>query len=232
MKISKVDHRKTAVGVIKSQGTKGIIYQDPTREKTNVEQIVNKRTSSTQILYNVFDVGELKKDVSKDAKNLAKTFNRGLTSLKVNKRNKHNEEINNNLSAERLLNALIDANSYNNKFSEEVIDEVLNMLLKKNFKASSSKVSLRILLEVAYGSKGKKSLTQEESKQIKKDFISKLVNDYTKASVVANTPKALKNQNMVIQPGKNDYVLLPAQNNRSSERKRSSQIFYAGIFSN
>ena len=223
MKISKVDHRKTAVGVIKSQGTRGIIYQDPTREKTNVEQIVNNRTRSTKILYNIFDEGKLKKNVSAGAKKLAKDVNVGIKTLKQDKRHNHSEEITNKLSTERLLKALTDANKYNNTYKASVIDEALDNLLKKTLKSQDSKEALRILLMAAYGNNKEAALSPEDSQKIKDAFISKFVNDYSKASVIANTPKALKNQNMVVQPGKDNHVVLPSQNRHSSERKMNEK---------
>lgn len=104
MKISKVDHRKAAVAVKAGKGTEGILYQDPAKDNSSVEQIVRRRTGSTKILYNIFDSGELKKDISNEAKSLAKLVNAGIGALKAKK--EREEEINNELTAGRLLDSL------------------------------------------------------------------------------------------------------------------------------
>ena len=223
MKISKVDHRKTAVGVIKKQGTRGIIYQDPIREQTNMENIVRKRTGSTKILFNIFDEGALKTDVSKDAKDLAKQVNAGIKSLKENKRNNHKEEINNTLTTKRLVEALRRANTKGMSFSENTIDEALNTLLKKSMRVKATKDVLKVLLLAIYDNKFNEKLSKDEEKNIKDNFIHKLVLDYSKSAITKNTPKSLKNQNMVIQPGSEDQILLPAQNPYSSKRKQSEK---------
>lgn len=219
MKISKVDHRKAAVSVRTGNGTEGILYQDPSRDKSSVEQIVNSRARSTKILYNIFDSGELKKDISGETKKLARFVNGGIGSLKENRKKGHKEEINEGLRTERLLKALKAWNSENRTFSDDVIDNALDVLLKSSLKAAPTKNAIRTLLEYAYGKKRNDQLDPVDEKMIKDLFISKLVIDYSKSSVTSNTPKAIKNQNMVVQPDAQSHVIMPSQNKHSSSRK-------------
>ena len=219
MKISKVDHRKAAVSVNAGRGTQGILYQDPSKDKSTIEQIVNRRTRSTKILFNIFDSGELKKDLSGQAKQLSKLVNGGIGSLKENRKKNHKEEIDGNLSSARLLSALRSWNTEEKSFSEDAIDEALDVLLKKSMKAAPTKDAIRTLLDYAYGSKRNAQLSPSDDKKIKDLFISKLVIDYSKSAVASKTPKAIKNQNMVVQPDAQNHVIMPSQNNHSSSRK-------------
>lgn len=224
MKISKVDHRKAAVAVKAGKGTEGILYQDPAKDNSSVEQIVRRRTGSTKILYNIFDSGELKKDISNEAKSLAKLVNAGIGALKAKK--EREEEINNELTAGRLLDSLKKNNQKKETYSDEVIDEALDTLLKNNMKTAPTKNAIKMLLLYAYGSKKNEDLSTDDGKLIKENFITKLVTDYSKSSVAAMTPKAIKNQNMVVQPDSEGHVIMPSQNKNSSDRKvREKEAF-------
>lgn len=57
MKISKVDHRKTAVGMLQKDGMRGIIYKDPSQGKKteNIEWLVNDRNNKSENLYSVLN---------------------------------------------------------------------------------------------------------------------------------------------------------------------------------
>lgn len=57
MKISKVDHRKTAVGMLQKDGMRGIIYKDPSQGKKteNLEWLVNDRNNKSENLYSVLN---------------------------------------------------------------------------------------------------------------------------------------------------------------------------------
>lgn len=57
MKISKVDHRKTAVGMLKKDGMRGIIYKDPSQGKRseNLDWLVENRSTQSEKLYVVLN---------------------------------------------------------------------------------------------------------------------------------------------------------------------------------
>lgn len=57
MKISKVDHRKTAVGMLQEDGMRGIIYKDPSqgKETEDLEWLVKDRNSKSGNLYSVLN---------------------------------------------------------------------------------------------------------------------------------------------------------------------------------
>ena len=100
MKFSKESHRKTGVGVHENKGPEGLLYKDPNKGKEEtLEEIVKRRANSTKRLFNLFGTGENAKDISKEAKEIAKGINSAVNKLKANTKNNHEEEINNNLSA-------------------------------------------------------------------------------------------------------------------------------------
>lgn len=103
---------------------------------------------------------------------------------------------------------------------------MLDKLLKNNMKTAPTKNAIKMLLLYAYGSKRNEDLSTDDGKLIKENFITKLVTDYSKSSVAAMTPKAIKNQNMVVQPDSEGHVIMPSQNKNSSDRKaREKEAF-------
>ncbi|SFB66467.1 type VI-A CRISPR-associated RNA-guided ribonuclease Cas13a [Butyrivibrio sp. YAB3001] len=228
MKISKVDHRKTAVKITDNKGAEGFIYQDPTRDSSTMEQIISNRARSSKVLFNIFGDTKKSKDLNKYTESLIIYVNKAIKSLKGDKRNNKYEEITESLKTERVLNALIQAG---NEFtcSENNIEDALNKYLKKSFRVGNTKSALKKLLMAAYcGYK----LSIEEKEEIQNYFVDKLVKEYNKDTVLKYTAKSLKHQNMVVQPDTDNHVFLPsriagATQNKMSEKEALTEFLKA-----
>ena len=236
MKIAKVNRIKTAIGTNKGSKNIGFLYTDPNRKgsSADIEKIVDKRCDATKILYNVFDEGALKENVSSGAKALAKLFNAGIKSLKKGK-DGIPERITESLNAAILRDALENANIENKKFSEADIQEAIDSLLKKCFRTPEIKSALRSLMVYLYtdckqGSSVGQNLGEdrefrkEEDKLFKKYFITRLVADYSKYRVKKFIPKSIQNKAMPVQPrteGSKSVLVLPTSNTMSTKKKTS-----------
>ena len=227
MKISKVNHVKTAVGKTGASGMGGILYVDPSSRSdgTNPDKLVNDRTSKTKILYSVFDNTEGRKDIENSVKKLTDDFNNTVRELKYNRRIGKDEEITDKLTASNLLDRLRKKNS---SYSENTIEDAVNILLKKTLRRAASKNALKTLLSYAYGNRSGAALSDEDADIIYSDFILKLVDDYNKTSIRKNTPKALKHQNMIVQPDE-EHIFIPAKINGASERKKQEKDAFSSF---
>ena len=214
MKISKESHRKTGV-LINNSGAEGILYKDPLKSNEKIEDVVNARANSTKRLFNLFGTGEESKDISKNAKEVAKTVNRAIGNLKANKKFNKKERINSELKVEQLVEEIINNKKFD--FKEHDVDEALDRLLKKSFRVAPYKGAVRTLLMSTLVEK--KELSVEENDKVQNYFIKKLVAEYDKTLIKRQIPKALVNQNMVIQPSSNDGTLVIAETNKSKETK-------------
>lgn len=218
MKISKESHRKTGVGVHKV-GTEGLLYSDPEKKDEKIEDIVYKRTEGTKRLFNLFGTGETAKGISKNAKEVAKLVNRSIGNLKGNKRFNKNEKLNNSLKVDTLVDELLRNKRFD--FYESAVDEALDRLLKKSFRTGASKNAIRTLLMSTLVNNSK--LTNEMKDDIQKNFIKKLVDEYNKTAIKRNAPRAIRNQNMIIQPGNDNQVLVIAETTKSNVIKTSEK---------
>ncbi len=242
MKISKESHRKTGVGVNPETGTVGLLYRDPLDREEKIQAVVEKRADSTKRLYNLFGSGDVVEGISEGAKNVAQISNKAIGNLKEyhNKfKNIHNpERITDQLDVEQIRQALLfakrgainsqkkKAEKYNKEFKglfihENDVDEALNRLLKKNFRLPASKSAIKILLMSTLVKS--RELSVDEVSDIQKNFVLKLVADYNKTSIKANIPKALMNQNMVIQPSADGTGLVIAETKNSNANKTSEK---------
>lgn len=241
MKIAKVDRIKTAVGREGGSKITGFIYPDPRKGRdATIDAIVRKRCDATKVLYNVFDEGELKDDVSNEAKKVAKLFNAGIKELKGNKNKNIPERITENLNAATLKEGLGKARNSelsfrknndkgiggnNLDFTEAAVSEALDKLLKKCFRKPDIKASLKTLMLNMFGD-GSYPFSDEDDSQLEGEhgFIKKLVEDYSKSRVRQFIPKSVRNKNMAVQPckGKETAVLeIPATAGMSEDKKRA-----------
>ena len=216
MKFSKESHRKTGVA-INAQGPEGILYKDPLKENEKIEDVVSIRANKTKILYNLFGTGEESNDISENAKKVAKTVNTAIGNLKFNKKLDRKERINSGLKVDVLIDELKKCKI---SFSADEVNEALNRLLKKSFRVAPHKDAVKLLLMSTLVNN--KALSNKEKDDIQKNFIKKLIDEYNKTTIKAQIPKALKNQNMVIQPG-DDGVLVIAKTKKSQSQKVSEK---------
>ncbi len=224
MKISKESHRKTGVGVSEQTGTIGLLYKNPLDKHEKIEDVVKQRANSTKRLYNLFGTGETSKDISKNAKEVAKVVNRAIGSLKFNMKNNQRECIDKELKSQQVISAIEKSKKYD--FKENDVDEALDRLLKKSFRQAKSKNALRKLLMSTLVDN--KALSTDDIATIQNDFVKKLVADYNKSNIKNNIPKALRNQNMVVQPDSSGILSLSqtrtdGKNNKTKDIKISEK---------
>ena len=188
MKISKVDHRRTAVGKITEHKIGGFIYQDPNHENKSLSDIVNERANATKILFNIFNNNKI--EYAKKSKDLAKNFNISIRELAKSRR------INNSLTFEILSESLI-SNCKGVKVNDDLINEILDIRLKKSFRNGNTKAAVRKLLEYISGLD--QNIDDSDRKLIEDCFIKKLIKEYSKSDIKTCVPDSIKNQNMVVQ---------------------------------
>ena len=227
MKFSKESHRKTGVGITEKDGAVGLLYRDPMKEEESIEKVVNQRTKSTKVLFNLFGTGDNAKEISKGAKEVAKAVNKAISNLKANKKYNRKDQINSSLNTDIMYSEMMNHIQY--EYTEENVDDALDKLLKKSFRTMRAKNSLRELLISAFVTH--EPLTSEQKETINKNFIDKLVSEYNKTIVKQNAPKALRNQNMVIQPNKGGEVLAISETPKSKETKTSEKDAFRDFLS-
>ncbi len=221
MKISKVDHTKSAVSVQTAQGQQGILYKDPSTEEMSVEDRVTKRADATKALYAVFNQPKDKRSISGEATTVASSFNYVIKDLKKSK------SLNGKLSVESLYEAV--GNELKGKHaSAEEIDLAITLLLKKSLRRDSFIEALKLVLGKAY--KGEK-LNEEDKRIIKDDLIVPLIKDYDKSSIREQAVASIKHQNLIAQPdSKSDDAVMVISNiagasERSTNEKEALRQF-------
>ncbi len=240
MKFSKESHRKTGVGITENDGAIGLLYRDPMKEEESIEEVVESRVDETTSLFNIFTVSQdikkiiKQKDVEsasiedkekailmEEAKNVADLVIVVVRTLKSN----------NNLQTDLFVEKIKKQKKTEVKYTERGIDEALNRFLKKSFRVLPTKNALRELL--IYTLIKNQSLSQEQKEKIQKNFIDKLVSEYNKTTVKQNVPKALRNQNMVIQPNPNKEgkILAISETPKSKETKTSEKDAFRDFLS-
>ena len=186
MKISKVDHNKTAVGNMDNMPIKGFIYKDPKRVENGTSVDINKRIKDArrtfESIYSVFDEKKFNKDTQDF--NLVKQFNKDIRNVLKNSKG--------NIGFNELINGL-------NKFDSIKYepDNIIYSGLKQSFQTEKIIKSIRILIR--YVCENIKDINTDEKKLIENSFIGKIIKDYQKFDKCVHIPKAISNQNMVVQ---------------------------------
>ncbi|MBR0173032.1 MAG: type VI-A CRISPR-associated RNA-guided ribonuclease Cas13a [Lachnospiraceae bacterium] len=222
MKIAKVNRIKTAVGIKKGEGSRGFLYEDPAREKAgvNVEQSVKDRANAAKVLYTVFREIKIDKNgniaasdehIPTGAAETAKNFNRalkgGLVTETRNAKGKRVKAIAGNLKAEKVVQEL---KKQNYKSSERDIDDAILFLLKNSLKKPDLTASLRAIMQRGFGVNPEAELTEAFPVALREDF--------NKTSYAEDIIRAVKNQNMVVQPDSKSGILNLTAADKSKKR--------------
>ncbi len=222
MKISKVNHTKTAVGINQEKKQpEGILYVDPARNGEATQELssyVNRRGDDTKILYSVLQES---KDPKEDSKKEMFLIRSGNSAFKKALKSSHFtmdillKEMQNEASF------LLDKRNY--QATEEDIKKVVSTHLRKSLQRQENACENMIRLFCAGFCK--KALNAEEKKELEQTIIQAVINDYQKSSIKKHTPKALINQNMVVQPQKkgDDQVYLSVSMVDSTDRKKKEK---------
>ncbi len=215
MKISKVDHTKSAVGVYANQGQKGILYRDPSTERMSVEKRVDKRADATRILYAVFNQPKDKRSITRGATSVAKSFNNAIRGLR------NDRSLNRNLTADKLYKVVLNE-IREQQFSDMDIDAAISELLKKSLRRDAFISALTMMLTKAH--KGE-NLSSDERSDVQNDLITPLINDYDKTTVRKQAVASIKHQNLIAQPDSNsdNAVIVISKISDSKERNMSEK---------
>ena len=215
MKISKVDHTKSAISVQTNQGQQGILYKDPSNVSMSVEKRVAKRADATRVLYAVFNQPKDKKSITRDAASVALAFNFAIKELKKS------GAFNKVLSADNLYESVCDEVKGKHA-SDDDIDQAITGLLKKSLCRETFISALKVLLTKAY--KGEK-LSKIDKTAVKNDLIDPLINDYDKAIVRKHAVASIKHQNLIAQPdsGSDDAVIVISHITGASKRNKTEK---------
>ena len=189
MKISKVNHTKSAVSV--SEGApKGILYEDPTkRGAKDLGARILERTEAAKRLYNPINPSKSRNRIHKD-------INRSLMSFF----NRVKKRTNGSFSWDELKKVSYDSSldKVRNRISDPDIDSVVYSCLRKSL---SSPELAEAVKEIARVLCGKKTSRELDDKLIGK-LSSKLHSDYSKEQLLGDIKKSIENQNLVVQPGR------------------------------
>ena len=234
MKISKVDHTRTAVGVKDNKGPEGIIYVDPSSKSVfDPTERVKDRIKKANNLYSVF--GPVDKKDSKQKNNVADTFNAVIRNYTHPNRNsgitRERDKIIYKLNASILIRDVkgrFNSFVYNDN-TKRLIDEALNVLLKGTLRREETKKAFQNLFEACIPAVSGSSIEdlKIDEQLIQKYIVDPIVEDYCKNKLQSNTIKSLKNQNLVVQPVSlegNRTILAPASSNNSKSSKNSIRL--------
>lgn len=222
MKISKVGHAKVAVG-IKNNGQEGILYIDPSKKNESVKNLdkrFSERNNSAMRLYNCLN--QIKKGTEKkytfDEKESIKDINLMLKQIRIGK-----EPF--SISAAKAA----CSNSKHGELSEASIDKVLEKLTRKSLSRGEVFDGLKDLVKIFYSLK---SWTPTLEKEVQV-FLDKYNENYNKNSQKNKTVKAIKNQNMLVQPDtSNSSVISLAKLTNSTEVKTAEKEAFSRFLFN
>lgn len=210
MKISKVDHTKSGVG-IKEESSKGMLYHNPQkRDKNSIDlsNHVKKLNRQAQNLYSIFIFNNMK---FKEMSNLKidKDFQYMIKSLEKNVLKKYREEssLNKNVEYQILqLDKFIQNNigkkniKMNEKEIQKVVDQCLRNSLRKEVQIPSSQKKyyfpdiMKKLLKYI-GTIGAEELTVNE----KTAFLIQLDTDYSKSKKIKEIVNSIESQNVRVK---------------------------------
>lgn len=191
MKISKVNHTKSAVSV--SEGSpKGILYEDPTKNGAkDLEARIIERNKAAKLLYNPINP-------SRSSKKTRKKINRRLMAFF----NRVKKKTNGSFSWDELKKVSYDSSfdEDRDKITDLDIDSVVESCLKKSLSTPECIEAVKQITKVLCG---KNTSLDLDDKLIGK-LSSKLHADYSKERLLGNIKKSIENQNMVVQPARFD----------------------------
>lgn len=216
MKISKVNHIKTAVS-IKGNLQKGILYIDPARIGMcvqNTKNHINGRSNDARRLYSVFTQPKeiLDKNNAKEIKKVLRDGNYifreviGARSFDI-----------------RSLKTAIRSETKDIP-SQEVITEAVRLYVRKSLSDNASLNAVEQILFCRYGYTDWSSLDHPALQT----FMQKLNDDYYKTSQKPLYERSISNQNMVVQPEKiSDKAVIQLS---GQEKKTEKEIFNLFLF--
>ena len=238
MKISKVEHTKSAVGN-SNNGTKGFLYKNPARGKNiDIKKQIQDCGNKSQFLYNLFvpvqagvKPNEPKADDSdfkkKNYKIKKANYDRRVRCAKsinyINKTLKRNilfDKRNFNENDKILENMQNPANKLS--MSNELARDIIELALRSSLKKFPDYKEAAVLLSVKAGQNN----ISEEEKTLLFSFFDFIRSDYNRMDVNdknsdgARIVRSIENQNMVIQP-KDDVLTLsvPSKANKRTSHK-------------
>lgn len=226
MKISKVDHTRTAVGV-NENGPLGIVYSDPSQNAVqNPEIRVRTRIKKANMLYTVFGPTNDEMDSQREngiAKEFNKIIKRYNNKIDPKRGEKETDKKIYKMNSDELIKDIksVFGNYSLNESTRKEIDEALNVLIKRSLRKKETIESLNLLFEKTI--KGEEFKAEEKDK-IQKYVVDRIVADYSKNTLSKNTIKSIKNQNLVVQPqNKNgEFVFTQAKNRMNGKVNQGS----------
>ena len=223
MKISKVDHTRTAVGVFPGRGTEGLLYEDPSKKENsilNVQKRINKRTYETKRLYSVF--GPAKDFWGDERRNqVADAFNNSVKILIKN------AAVMNSDALLTKFRELYDSNI--KQVTEYDVEEAVYALLKRSLRREEIQDAL--LKFFKRGVDGGE-FSPEEKHIIDDVLIKAIKEDYSKETLAKRTEKAIKNQNLVIQPkNTGDKTVMNLSTGAKGSRKKREKDAFSALLS-
>lgn len=231
MKISKVDHTKSAVAKNKGE-IQGILYQDP-RLKEELKEDLQERFSNlnhnAQRLYKILNQVQVGEKPKKD--NLENYNQRCRYEGIVNGKDGLNSELwhlffirQDNGLAVKDSEAVLEYLPFWNlqvkgeEVSNDDLDGILTLYLRKSLRKGEA--GLRTLLR----NSGNTDISQEDQEKIS-EFVTILKEDFTKLDYGKRIRKSIENQNMIVQPvkkGDKDLLSLPAKQDSQSGREKKA----------
>lgn len=209
MKISKVNHTKTAVA-IKKEVQKGVVYKDPAEGSemdlnSHIDKLVKQTKRLRRMKYDIFNMDYFKKDKGeiKGAKKDAKAVNE-LINNEVIKKNRTNPDI------KQLANNL--------RIDRVTAEYIVNNALRKALSKAHTRAAIMLFMS---NTGSNCNLTDAEIKQIQKDFIDVMWNDCNCKGIKENVIKSISHQNMIIQPinHRGQTILAPSRINKQKTPK-------------
>ena len=188
MKISKVNHIKTAVSV-NGDSQKGILYADPALKGKSVQNIrehIERRSDAAKRLYNIFNQPKEIPDRFKrnDYKKIVSDGN--YISRKITKEGRFDV---------KALKPVIRQDG-NNRPSEETIAEAVKLYVRKSLSGASCLRSIEQMLLFRYGYISWNDIDIT----LMQEFLDTLKNDFDKTSQKPLFERSITNQNLVVQP--------------------------------
>ena len=207
MKVSKVNHVKTAVGSRSSNEFGGFLYQDLKQEGSVIEpeKYVEDLVNSTKKIYSIIGPLNSREKKGGDQKSIAKVFQ------KINKEYRCQNYSVAVLKKERIN--LQDKEKLKNIKMDPV--DFLSQKIKRSLRKSEVLDSLVKLFRYVFYEDENLQLSDEQLKYLSQE----LCRDYTHDEARKTVEKSILNQDMPVQPSSKNMIQLPAKKVEKEKRK-------------
>lgn len=217
MKITKVDHIKTAVANDGQKGTTGILYVDPDRpgKIKDKEKHIEERVSAAKSLFAIFNPVKNRKAFRHNQIDLISFGNAG---FKTALRNGRKDAPGFVADIKKTIDSRKGKCKYEFSANTEDIGKIMKQLRGIYSKSEYMNV-ISELLTVSLDIKDLKQCDNLQNETVWENFVSFIYEDYNREKVLKNVKKSLNNQNLVIQYDSEDGTFKPAIINAASSRK-------------